>query len=101
MPASPPRPQHGLDGVDRLVDRLELILEIAADNPRHDGAAGRLARVAVASFEVHRDRQVDRAHDALDHVQMQLNGNVLPVGIAERRSDRVARGGQRAGSIGS
>lgn len=53
-----PGAQHGFDGGDGLVDRLELVFEVAADNAGGDRAGG-LAGVSVAAFEVHRDRQVD------------------------------------------
>lgn len=35
-----------------------------------------------------------------DHVQVQLEGNVLPVGVTEGSGDRMAGGGQRAGALG-
>ena len=92
--------QHRLDGGDRLVQRLHLVLEVAADGAGLDGPPGGLPGVAVAGLEVHRHRQVDRPGDPLDHVEVQLQRDVLAVLVAERRGDRVARGGQCADAVG-
>ena len=41
MPASRPAAQHGLDGGDRLVERLHLVLEVAADDAGARSPGGR------------------------------------------------------------
>ena len=100
MPASRPAREHGLDGGDGLVERLHLVLEVAADDAGRDGPAGGLPRVAVAGLEVHGHRQVHRGDDPADHVQVQVERDVLAVLVAERRRDRVAGGGQGPDAVG-
>ena len=100
IPASRPAREHRLDGGDGLVQRPHLVLEVAADDAGRDRPAGGLAGVAVAGLEVHGHRQVHGGGDPADHVQVQVERDVLAVLVAERRRDRVAGGGQGPDAVG-
>src|SRR6478736_5794328 len=91
-----------LDGPDGVRQRLHLVLEVGADDADVDGAGHRLARVAVAGLEVGRDRQVDGGGDAADGLDHEIARDLLAVGVAVGRCDRVARRGERlrAGGVG-
>ena len=87
------------------VDRMEtlaaddLILEVEADGPRLDrkanGLGNRLRRDAVAAFEVHRDRQVDRLDDAADVLQRQGARDLLAIRETKGGGHRPASGRDR------
>ena len=68
---------------------------LAPTTPTPIARAYGLARVAVAGVEVGRDGQVAAARDAPDHVEHQVERDLLAVGIAEGRGDGVAGGRER------
>jgi hypothetical protein len=100
-PGLPAGPQHRLHRGDGVVERLHLVLEVAADDAGSDRPARGLPRVAVAGLEVHRHRQVHGGHDAADHVEVELERDVLAVLVAEGGRDRVACRRQGPDPLGS
>jgi len=63
-----------------------------------DGAPDRLARIAVPALEVGAHGQVGGRHDATDHVEHQVERDVLAVLVAEGGGDGVAGGREGAGA---
>ena len=88
---------RSLDRSDRLGERLQLVFEVRPGDALTDRAADGLSRVAVACFEVGAHGYLDGACDAPAHVEHEVDGDLLAIGVAERRGDRVARGGERLG----
>ena len=89
-----------LDLARGLGDRLQLVLDVGADDAEPDGPADRLGRVAVAALEVRGDREGGRVDDPLDLLEHQVERDLLAVGVAERRGHGVAGGRQRRGPVG-
>ena len=84
---------HGAGG---LGDRLQLVLEVGADDAEPDGTPDGARRVAVPRLEVGRHGEVDRGRDPADHLEHQVDGDLLAVGVSVGRRDAVA--GRRDGS---
>ncbi len=85
-----------------LVERLDLVLEVRADDADVDRAGDRAARVAVAALEVGAHGELGLTGDEADLGDHLVAGDHLAVGVAAGGGDAVARRRERrrAGDVG-